>query len=273
MKNNGQVPSRRAQDAIKLRPSPENGAADDRYEREEWTLFRSISTISQASGVPPEFLRRLVAKELTDNALDAGGTCKVGELPGGGFFVEDDGPGIIGKPEEIARLFSFRRPLVSSKVKRLPTRGALGNGLRVVAGAVFASGGSLRVLTRAQALDLTPQETGETLVQAKPHDWGAGTRIEVRLGDAIPKDPDFLDWAETAITASGQGPVYERKTSPWWYDSDSFFELLKAGGGRTVRDVMQDFDGCSGRAGEIAKPFHGRAAASLTYEEAEELLR
>src|SRR5271156_1870819 len=86
----------------------------------------------------------------------------------GGFFVEDDGPGISGTPEEIARLFSFRRPLVSSKVKRLPTRGALGNGLRVVAGAVFASGGSLRVITNGHSLNLVPQESGETLVNVTP---------------------------------------------------------------------------------------------------------
>src|SRR5262249_45469885 len=111
---------------------------NDRYTREDWTLFRSVRTISQLSGVPPELLRRLVVKELSDNALDVSGACRVGELPGGGFYVEDDGPGISGNPEEVARLFSFRRPLISSKVKRLPTRGALGNGLRVVAGAVFA---------------------------------------------------------------------------------------------------------------------------------------
>ena len=68
-------------------------------------------------------------------------------------------------------------------------------------------------------------------------------------------------------------PIYSRKTSPWFYDSDSFFELLKAAGVRTVRDVIQDFDGCSGRASRIAAKFLGRTAASLAYDEAEELLR
>src|SRR5262245_49334869 len=111
--------------------------ANDLFEREDWTLFRSISTISQLAGVPVEDLRKLVAKELADNALDTGAPCRIGELEDGGFYVEDDGPGIAGNPEEIARIFSFRRPLSSSKLKRHPTRGALGNGLRVVAGLVF----------------------------------------------------------------------------------------------------------------------------------------
>jgi hypothetical protein len=30
-----------------------NGVVNDRYEREDWTLFRTIRTISQLSGVPP----------------------------------------------------------------------------------------------------------------------------------------------------------------------------------------------------------------------------
>ena len=98
------------------------------YTREDWTLFRSIRTIAQLSGVPPERLRRLLIKELADNGLDAGGNVRVGELADGSYFIEDDGPGIPATPEEIACLFSFRRPLMSSKVKRLPTRGILVTG-------------------------------------------------------------------------------------------------------------------------------------------------
>ena len=41
------------------------------------------------------------------------------------------------------KLFSVNRDLVSSKLKRFPTRGALGYGLRVVAGAVAAFSGGL----------------------------------------------------------------------------------------------------------------------------------
>ena len=81
-----------------IAPMPQIEEANGRYEREDWTLFRSVRTISQLSGVPPDLLRRLVAKELADNALDAGGTCKVGTLPDGGFYVEDDGPGISESP-------------------------------------------------------------------------------------------------------------------------------------------------------------------------------
>ena len=100
-----------------------------KFEREDWTSFRAVEGLQQKAGVPKALLPRLVLKELADNALDAGAEARVGELPkGGNYFVEDDGPGIDGTPEEIARLFSIRRPMVSSKLLRLPTRGALGNG-------------------------------------------------------------------------------------------------------------------------------------------------
>jgi hypothetical protein len=85
----------------------------------------------------------------------------VPKLAEGLYFVDDDGPGIDGTPEEIARLFSIRRPLVSSKFLRLPTRGAVGNGLRVVAGAVLASGGTLIVIYGLRQLVM--DELGEEL--------------------------------------------------------------------------------------------------------------
>src|SRR5687768_5459563 len=104
------------------------------FTREDWTLFRTVETLSQRAGVSPGRLRRLVVKELVDNALDAADACELGELQCGGYYVEDNGPGLPGEPADVAALFSIRRPLASSKLLRLPTRGALGNGLRVVTG-------------------------------------------------------------------------------------------------------------------------------------------
>jgi CubicO group peptidase (beta-lactamase class C family) len=127
-------------------PKPVSASLPDaqnlKFEREDWTSFRTIEGLQQKAGVSKDKLARLVLKELTDNGLDTGTEVDVGELPKGGYYVQDEGPGIDGTPEEIARLFSIARPMVSTKLLRLPTRGALGNGLRVVAGAVLASEGT-----------------------------------------------------------------------------------------------------------------------------------
>jgi CubicO group peptidase (beta-lactamase class C family) len=116
-----------------------------KFEREDWTCFRTVEGLQQKAGVAADKLRRLALKELTDNGLDEGADVRIGDLPDGGYFVEDDGRGIDGTPEDIARLFSIARPMVSTKLLRLPTRGALGNGLRVVA---FPPGGGADAIAR-----------------------------------------------------------------------------------------------------------------------------
>src|SRR5215471_665376 len=83
-----------------------------KFERPDWTAFRTLEGLQQKAGVPKHKLPRLVLKELTDNGLDEAGKACVGILGDGGYFVEDDGAGI--DPDEVARLFSIARPLVST---------------------------------------------------------------------------------------------------------------------------------------------------------------
>jgi hypothetical protein len=213
-----------------------------------------------------------VLKELADNALDTGGTVRVGQLGHGGWYVEDDGPGIAGNPAAIARLFSIRRPLVSSKLLRLPTRGAMGNGLRVVAGAVLASDGRLVLETGGRRHDLRPQDNGDTLSTVKPCGRTAGTRIEIYLGEGL-RSPDALAWARSAAELAGRGEIYRGRSSPHWYDAEAFFDLLQAAGSRSVRELVAELDGCTGaKAGKIAQAFKGRTCSSLSRAEATALL-
>jgi hypothetical protein len=225
--------------------------------------------------VPKQRLRRLVLKELVDNGLDIGAQVSVGKLPDGGYFVEDHGTGI--EPQEVARLFSIARPMVSSKLWRLPSRGALGNGLRVVAGAVLASGGSLTVITRNRRLKLRPERDGiTTVVSADPVKFPVGTRVEISFGPTLPEDSDALGWATLAIKLSHHGESYAGKSSPWWYDGSQFHELLYASGARPVREVIANLDGCTGtNAGEIvAEAGLSRAiCADVTREQADRLLQ
>lgn len=244
------------------------------YERNDWVLFRSLDTLGQRAGVSRGDLPAVVAKELVDNALDACGSCRIDPAPPNGFIVEDDGEGLPGNtPSNIALLFSISRPLSSSKLKRLPTRGALGNGLRVVAGAVLASGGSLQVTTRGQVLRLVPQDDGMTHAVLLGQDDRPGTRIEVQLGASLPLGDDALAWALNAHLMAEGGERYKGKTSAHWYDEDSFFELMQAAGTRPAREVIAEFDGCSGqKAGQVAADVLARAASSLTRPETAILL-
>jgi hypothetical protein len=93
-----------------------------KFQREDWSLFRTVEGLQQRAGVSLEDLAPLVMKELTDNGLDTDTEVSVGKLPNGGYFVEDQGTRI--PPEEVATLFSINRPMISTKHLRLPVRGA-----------------------------------------------------------------------------------------------------------------------------------------------------
>jgi hypothetical protein len=138
-----------------------------------------VEGLQQKAGVAQDRLRRLVLKEIADNALDTGTRVQVGKIEGG-YFIEDQGSGL--DPDQVASLFSVNRPLVSTKLLRLPTRGALGNGLRVVAGAVLASDGFLIVETRGAPLRLKPGRDGYTqVVERSASARRIGTRIEAPI--------------------------------------------------------------------------------------------
>jgi hypothetical protein len=175
------------------------------FVKEDWVQFRTLATLGQRAGVSTDQIPMLVAKELVDNALDESGTCSVELIEGNGFKVSDPGGGIPGDDDAVASLFSINRPLTSSKTLRCPTRGALGNGLRVVTGAVVATGGTLRVSTRGRTLRLIhDHDSGDTrAVNEGPWD-GQGTEIQVRLGPPLEVDWEALEWAEKANRLAGR---------------------------------------------------------------------
>ena len=177
------------------------------------------------------------------------------------FFIEDDGPGLAGTPEEIASLFIDPRPMRSSKLLRLPQRGALGNGLRVVAGAVLASEGSLAVITRNQRIELRPEATApprSSGVTAANHPLG--TRIEIGFGPSLPHDGDPFAWVQAAAEIAHEGKSYDGRSSPFWYDPVQFHELILAHGSQPLRSLIAQLDGCSGGRRARSSPPLGSTA-------------
>jgi hypothetical protein len=248
-----------------------------KFEREDWTSFRTVEGLMQKGGVSKSRLPRLVLKELADNGLDnTGADIEVGERLGGGYYVQDNGPGLDETPEGIARLFN--RKMVSTKLLRLPQRGALGNGLRVVAGAVLASEGSLIVTTRNRRIELRPEyrDGSTTIVSVKPVKFPVGTKVEIVFGPALPCDNSTLSWAKAARWFN-VGEKYTGKSSPFWYDAPQFLQLLSASPDTLlVRELIAELDGCSGgKAGEIvnAADLQRTLCKDVTREQAADLLK
>lgn len=293
----GKTGAKRAGDRLADRPA-ETGrisAGSDApllCQRHDWTEFRDPNRIANKAGVKFADLPKVVVKELVDNALDAagpGGTVRFGPLAvtrtgDVRFFVANDGDGIPGTDEEVADLFSISRPLTSSKSVRQFSRGALGNGSRVVAGVVLVCGGELAVYTRGRRLELrTRFEDGTTEVVGSEPWAGTGTQVEVTLRGTVAQHAnpsgDLFDWGQTAkelakATATG-GRWFAGKSSPHWYDPAAFFELVRGVGGHPVRRlVTEQMDGLSGRdkARSACGEAWERGCETLTRAEADALL-
>lgn len=201
--------------------------------REDWKLFRNIDTLCQKAGVHRAFIPRLVVKELVDNALDATSDCDLKLINSNSFRVTDNGTGI--DPDWLEDYFSINRPMISSKLLRLPTRGALGNGLRVVTGAVISTNGYLEVTTRGETYRIKPQDDGTSIKEFIGYDEHQGTSILVNLGLHISEDS--LYWGKMAILFSRDGELFNGESSPHWYTSEAFYELVNAANMDIVRFV------------------------------------
>ena len=241
------------------------------FEREDWRLFLKKNTLIQKAGVRESELIPLAIKELMDNALDVTeetgsdlSAVDLGLIPSG-FFVQDGGPGMTR--EEVIRAFSVNRPLVSSKLLRLPTRGALGNGLRVVAGVTAAFDADMTVHSGGRAYRLSvSRETGEAeVIGETPSNYPQGTRVEMTFSSEDVGEFSLIWGREACLLAGGNG-VYSGSTSPYWYTAHDMLELLLSAEG-TIREVAVLFDGNArvriGDLGRVTNP---------TLEDAENLL-
>jgi hypothetical protein len=100
------------------------------HETADWRLFLDPETLPQKAGCQPDDIGAVVLKELVDNALDAGASVTVRHASETRLWiVTDTGPGI--DPDDVPRLFCVNRPLLSSKLKRMPM--ASKNSMRLLA--------------------------------------------------------------------------------------------------------------------------------------------
>ena len=216
------------------------------YERADWKLFLDPQTLPQKAGCEPDQIGRVVVKELVDNALDSGASEVTLTGDSHRCTVSDNGPGLA--PQRMLRVFAVNRELVSSKLVRLPTRGMLGNGLRVVMGAVAAFGGTISVTTRGHTYELAPDSvTGATqVISSAPARDVVGLAVVITFPRALFTDTDFRA-ARVAIGVAASGTTYTGRSLPSWYSPEALRNLLAAAPQRmSLATVIADAFGITG---------------------------
>jgi hypothetical protein len=218
------------------------------YERDDWQLFLDTATLPQKAGCQPGELPALVLKELIDNALDESAHATL-DYDGAQWIVSDDGRGV--DPDQAATLFAVNRPLRSSKLKRLPTRGMLGNGLRVV----MAWARELTIETRGQRMTLAVDDaTGRTTITRRaPIPEVPGLTVIVPSDD-----PGAGHLAALTLTLAAHGTVYTGPSLPHWYGPQDMLRLMQA-----APDYI--------RAADVIRDLGLTPPASLTTELAQSL--
>jgi DNA topoisomerase VI subunit B len=143
--------------------------------------FCSLRELQNQTGHGIEHWPLVVAKELTDNALDA---CEEAEVPPdievtvtpGSITVADNADGIAG--ETIASILDYSVRVSSREAYVSPTRGAQGNALKTILAMAY-------VLDREYAgSDLNAEASGVTVIESR----GLRHRIEFRV-DHINSQP------------------------------------------------------------------------------------
>jgi hypothetical protein len=216
-------------------------AAPILYQIDDWQEFTNPATLPRKAGCDPDEIGRVVLKELTDNALDSGAASVTLDGDEHSVTVSDNGPGL--DRATILRVFAVNRPLLSSKRRRLPTRGMLGNGLRVVMGAVAAHKGMISVTSRGLTYELAQNSvTGGTRVAAER---GApdmvGTQVALKFPE--PLFDDAFYYARETIRVAGLGERYTGPSMPHWYSAESLVQLLAAAKDTPPERVVEDVFG------------------------------
>jgi len=231
------------------------------FVREDWTLFLHPDRLQQKAGCSRDHMRAMVLKELVDNALDAGPVATLARSDADTWVVTDDGAGL--DRDRVLRFFAVKRPLTSTKLLRRPTRGAIGNGLRVVTGGAIASGGKLTVESRGgrYVLDVDRATGATVVVEVGGSEVVTGTRVTVAFGPALPRGRG--DGWMARIASRCHGPTASPMLShPAWYTQHAFAEMVQAAEPGTTAADIAALMGVEPDADEAVRPpveadFHG----------------
>lgn len=197
--------------------------------QEDWKRFMTPEGLSEKAGVPKGQFRKMIIKELIDNACDVGGGRLI-FIHNNVLEFHDDGPGIPLKA------LSIKRPLVSSKHWRLGERGALGNGLRAVMGALYCLNGHLVVHTQGKATKVLVGDDGETIYIDQ------GTTLDNKVQVYCQGIGNTAGLPSLKLTEQMAGPVVKSSRAvPEWFDNEAILDIQRSAEGLTVAQIVDQF--------------------------------
>ena len=241
-------------------PAPQNL----KFEREDWSLFRTVEGLQQKAGVPKHKLRRLVLKELADNGLDDGArgprrraaqaaATSSRTTAAGSTARRKRSPGCSASPAR------WSRPSCCGCRRGARSATACGSSPVPSSPPAARSSSSPAIAGSCSAPSATaPRRSSarrRSSIRSAPASRSASARRSRATATPCTGRRSPASWRST-------GQTYAGKSSPWWYDAAQFHELLYASGNTPVRELIAQLDGCTGgKAGEIVAAGEARPRA------------
>lgn len=201
--------------------------------QQDWSRFLTPDGLAEKAGVPPRLFMTMMMKELADNAADTGGA-EMHIIDDDSVRIGDTGDGF--PTDDVPTIFSVKRPLTSSKHWRRGERGALGNGLRAVMGALHVLDGTMTIESRGIATSVKVDDNGDTIVTATdPSPVATGTQITVN----VPGIAGHCVAAAWAIALPGR--VIDGRPSPRWFSLSAIRDLQRSADGVSLGDFVGQF--------------------------------
>lgn len=173
------------------------------------------------------WLRRLVLKELGDNALDTGSAIEARHIDADRNSFFSSSP-TKGRASTARRRRSPSYTRFGGRCGRASLSACRSAGRWATACAWWPvrcwrrrAGSPSSPTTGVSSLH--PQADGSTkVVKTTSVDHPVGTRIEIGFGAALPRDANPLGWLHQAVAADTGRRSYDGKSSPYWYDPVQF---------------------------------------------------
>ena len=223
-----------------------------KFERADWTSFRTVEGLQQKAGVPASKLRRLVLKELADNGLDAGASVNVGRLPRRRLLHRGR------RPRHRRHAGRYRPPVQHRPPDGLDQAAAAADTRRARQRPARRRRCGARIGRLARRHHPQPPHRAapraRRLDDGRQRDAGrlqVGTRIEIGFGPAIPEDEDALHWASIADRMARRHSPTRASRRRGGTTPRNFTNCCRRAATARAR-AGRALDGCTGgKAGEI----------------------
>ena len=192
-------------------------------EQPNWMRFLTSEGLAEQAGCPKSMFPQMIAKEFADNAADIGDYRYKIDLAEQVLAISNGGDGI--STDDVCKIFSIKRPLLSSKHWRRGERGALGNGIRAALAGCRICDVELNVVSQGKDHAIKLQDDGEVQIKTSDHQPTKGTIVVLRFSSSSGFDRRIEGFLKPQFLTQGTKTL-SGKPLPSWFKAEDINVLL-----------------------------------------------